>query len=376
MATRCLSFEVKTSAGLARRGVLHTLRGDVDTPAFMPVGTAATVKGMTPDEVSDLGAQMILANAFHLWVRPGHEQVAQLGGLHRFMNWKGPILTDSGGYQVFSMADRRTVTEDGVRFRTPLDGQYRVLTPERSVEIQEALGVDIAMAFDECIEWPAERDRVAASTERTTRWLHRCLAARKQPEKTALFGIVQGGFHADLRAAHAQELSALDLEGYALGGLSVGEPREERKAMAEIGAAHLPADRPRYMMGVGYPVDIVEAVRAGIDLFDCVLPTRSGRFGQVFTRLGRMTIKHARYRDDQAPLDPVCACYTCRSFSRAYLRHLHISNELLAHRLLTLHNLTFYQDLLREIRDAIESGPDALSALETEAEIWTTPIPA
>jgi queuine tRNA-ribosyltransferase len=376
MATRCLSFEVKASAGLARRGVLHTLRGDVDTPAFMPVGTAATVKGMTPDEVADLGAQMILTNAFHLWVRPGHEQIAQLGGLHRFMNWKGPILTDSGGYQVFSMADRRTVTEDGVRFRTPLDGQYRVLTPELSVEIQETLGVDIAMAFDECIEWPADRDRVAASTERTTRWLKRCLAARNRPEKTALFGIVQGGFHADLRAAHAQELSALDLEGYALGGLSVGEPREQRKEMAEVGAAHLPADRPRYMMGVGYPVDIVEAVRAGIDLFDCVLPTRSGRFGQVFTRLGRLTIKHARYRDDQAPLDPVCACYTCRSFSRAYLRHLHISNELLSHRLLTLHNLTFYQDLLREIREAIASGPDALSALETETETWTTPIPA
>ena len=376
MATRCLSFEVKATAGPARRGVLRTMRGVVDTPAFMPVGTAATVKGMTPHEVSDLGAQMILANAFHLWVRPGHKQIGEMGGLHSFMGWKGPILTDSGGYQVFSMANKRTVTEDGVRFLTPLDGQYRTLTPEVSVEIQETLGVDIAMAFDECIEWPADRDRVAASTERTTRWLHRCLAARTRPEHTALFGIVQGGFYDDLRAAHAQELAALDLEGYALGGLSVGEPRDDRKAMATLGAAHLPADRPRYMMGVGYPVDIVEAVRAGIDLFDCVLPTRSGRFGQAFTRLGRLSIKHARYRQDPGPLDPVCACYTCRSFSRAYLRHLHISNELLAHRLLTLHNLTFYQDLLRAIREAIESGPAALQALEQEADEWTKPIPA
>jgi len=376
MATQCLSFEVKASAGPARRGVLRTLRGEVDTPAFMPVGTAATVKAMTPGEVSDLGAQMILANAFHLWVRPGHKLIESLGGLHKFMHWPGPILTDSGGYQVFSLSDRRTVTEDGVRFRTPHDGQYRVLTPEVSVEIQESLGVDIAMAFDECIEWPAERDRVVASTERTTRWLKRCLSARKRPEKTALFGIVQGGFYDDLRAAHAQELSEMDLAGYALGGLSVGEPRDQRKAMAIVGAANLPSDRPRYMMGVGYPVDIVEAVQAGVDLFDCVLPTRSARFGQAFTRFGRLTIKHARYRDDQDPLDPSCACYTCLSFSRAYLRHLHTSNELLSHRLLTLHNLTFYQDLLREIREAIVSGPTALNALEAKAEIWTKPIPA
>jgi queuine tRNA-ribosyltransferase len=254
-----------------------------------------------------------------------------------------------------------------VRFRTPKDGQYRMLSPEVCVRIQENLGVDMAMAFDECIEWPAGRDRVAASTQRTTRWLKRCLAARQHPERTALLGIVQGGFFPDLRAEHADELAAMDLDGYAIGGLSVGEPTDELLGMVEVVAPRLPAHKVRYLMGVGYPIDLVEAVRRGVDLFDCVLPTRNARNGQVFSSLGRMSIKHARFKDDPAPLDPGCSCYTCRHFSRAYLRHLYLSDELLGHRLLTLHNLAYYLGLMRRLRAAIIDGPDALAAMQAEA---------
>ncbi len=358
----------------ARVGRLHLTHGVIDTPAFMPVGTAGTVKSLTPVDLKTAGAQIVLANTYHLWVRPGHGIIQKLGGLHRFMDWDGPILTDSGGYQAFSLKEMRTVSEAGVRFRSPIDGEWRLLTPEVAVEVQEALGVDVAMALDECIEWPADRARVVASTERTTRWLERCLAARRSADTTALFGIVQGGFHADLRVAHAQQLAAMNLDGYAVGGLSVGEPREALFETVRSTTPQLPVDRVRYLMGVGYPHDLVDGVLAGIDLFDCVLPTRSARFGSAFTSGGRVTIKHARYRDDPRPLDESCPCYTCARFSRAYLRHLFTSNEILAPRLLTLHNVTFYQRLLTRIRGAVREGPDALLKLRDEAVRWMRPL--
>jgi queuine tRNA-ribosyltransferase len=380
MTASCVSLQVDhtatTALGTARTGVLQTPHGPTPTPAFMPVGTSGTVKGIVPGELREVGTTILLSNAFHLWVRPGHQEIGALGGLHAFMRWDGPILTDSGGYQVFSLKQRVKVTEEGARFCTPHDGLYRFLSPEVCVEIQETLGVDLAMALDECIEWPADRDRVARSTERTTRWLKRCQAARRQPERTALLGIVQGGFHEDLRIAHAQEISTLGLDAYAVGGLSVGEPRDELFDMVGLTTPHLPTGQLRYLMGVGYPIDLVDGVMRGIDLFDCVLPTRSGRFGQVFTSGGRLTIKHARFRDDPRPLDPACACYTCRTFGRAYLRHLFLCNEILAPRLLTLHNLAFYQSLMARLRVAVRDGPDALIALRTEVAAWMGPLGA
>ncbi len=369
----CLKFEVKATAGSARRGVLNTPHGAVPTPAFMPVGTYGTVKGMTPTELEDIGTGIVLANTFHLWVRPGDELIRDLGGLHPFMGWTGPILTDSGGFQVFSLKDLSKVTEEGVRFRTPKDGQYRQLTPEKAVRIQENLGVDMAMAFDECIEWPAERDRVVQSTARTTRWLHRCQAARQHPERTGLLGIVQGGFYEDLRIAHAQEIRELDLDAYAIGGLSVGEPRDHLLQMVEVTAPHLPESKVRYLMGVGYPVDIVDAVTRGVDLFDCVLPTRNARTGQAFTSHGRMNLKNSTFKDDPGPLDAACACYTCGRFSRAYLRHLFQANEMLGARLLTTHNLTMYQRLMADIRVAIDAGPTAVAALRQRVAGWHLP---
>ena len=272
-----LSYSETHRCGEARAGVLSTPHGDVQTPAFMPVGTKGTVKGLVAPELEEAGVEILLCNAYHLWVRPGHGLIGELGGLHTFMGWDGPILTDSGGYQVFSLRHRTKVTEEGVRFRSPHDGQYRNMTPEIAVEIQETLGVDIAMAFDECIEWPADRDRVIASTERTTRWLKRCDAARQHKDRTALLGIVQGGFYEDLRREHAAEIRELDLDGYAIAGLSVGEPRESLLAMVEVYAPCLSSDKIRYLMVAGYPLDLVEAVMLGVDLFDCVLPTRSGR---------------------------------------------------------------------------------------------------
>lgn len=374
--SRPLDLKVLARAGAARTGVLRTPHGPVPTPAFMPVGTAATVKGITPVELRGLGVSMVLSNAWHLWVRPGHALIGALGGLHRFMNWDGPILTDSGGFQVFSLKKLRKVTEEGVRFRSPHDGAAMNLTPELAVEIQETLGVDVAMALDECIEWPAERDRVARSTERTTRWLKRCLAARRQPERTALLGIVQGGFYEDLREAHADELAEMDLDGVALGGFSVGEPQEAMLALLGRVAGRLPEDRVRYLMGVGTPHDIAEAVASGVDLFDCVLPTRTGRFGTAFTSEGRLNIRHARFREDALPLDPACTCYTCRSFSRAYLRHLFLSNEMLAPRLLSLHNLALYQSLMARLRAAIHAGPTALADVRGYAARASAPMVA
>lgn len=370
---RPASYTLLAQAGAARRGRIRLAHGEVDTPAFMPVGTQGTVKGLTPADLHDAGAQMVLANTYHLWVRPGHTLVHQLGGLHSFMQWDGPILTDSGGFQAFSLKEFRKVTEEGVRFRSPVDGQWRMLTPEVAIEVQEALGVDVAMALDECIEWPAERERVIASTARTTRWLRRCEAARTKRDTTAVFGIVQGGTWPDLRVEHARELAGMDLDGYAIGGLSVGEPREDLFGMARLAAAELPAGKVRYLMGVGYPIDLVDGVLAGIDLFDCVIPTRSARFGAAFTSRGRVVIKHARYRADPRPLDPACTCYTCARFSRAYLRHLFTTNELLAPRLLTLHNVTLYQGLMARLRAAVHSGPDALAALRTEVAGWMEP---
>ncbi len=366
-------YTLTARAGAARRGSLRLPHGTVQTPAFMPVGTQGTVKALTPVDLHDAKVEMVLANTYHLWVRPGHERIRALGGLHRMMAWDGPILTDSGGYQVFSLKQFRKVSEEGVRFRSHLDGQWRNLTPEVAVEVQEAFGVDVAMAFDECIEWPAERDRVAESTARTTRWLKRCMEARRRPEETALFGIVQGGMYEDLRAAHAEEIAALDLDGYAVGGLSVGEPRDELFAMARVGAAHLPEDKVRYLMGVGYPLDLVDGVLAGIDLFDCVIPTRTARFGHAFTSRGRITIKHAKHRDDPGPLDPECPCYACARFSRAYLRHCFTANEILAPRLLSLHNVTFYQSLMSRLRAAVSEGSEALARLRTEAAGWMLP---
>lgn len=372
----CLRLELHATRGAARTGTLHTPHGPIPTPAFMPVGTYGTVKGMTPLDLRAAGASIVLSNTLHLWVRPGDELIRDLGGLHGFMGWDGPILTDSGGYQVFSLKEFSKVTEDGVRFRSPKDGQYRMMTPEVCVQIQENLGVDLAMAFDECIEWPAERERVIASTQRTTRWLKRCMEARRQPEKTALLGIVQGGFYEDLRIAHADEIASFDLDAYAIGGLSVGEPTDQLLGMVEVVAPRLPANKVRYLMGVGYPIDIVEAVLRGVDLFDCVLPTRNARTGQLFTSVGRLSIKHARFRADPGPLDPGCACYTCRSFSRAYLRHLFMADELLGHRLLTLHNLAYYLGLMERLRAAIQSGPEALALLRSEAAVASVPPPA
>jgi len=320
-----------------------------------------------------MGTPMVLANTYHLWVRPGHKRVERLGGLHRFMAWDGPILTDSGGYQVFSLRKRTKVTEEGVKFCSPEDGQWRMLTPEVSIEVQEALGVDVAMAFDECLEWPATLERSVASTQRTTRWLHRLLAARRKPEATAVFGIVQGGVYEQLRTEHAQELAALDLDGYAVGGLAVGEDKDIMLEMVSVSTAQLPADRTRYLMGVGYPHDMVEAVMRGIDQFDCVLPTRAGRHGTAFTSVGRLNLKNAGYVEQADPLDPDCPCHTCATYSRAYLRHLVKTEELLGKRLLTLHNLMYYQRLMTRLRDAIiASDPQQVLALREEAYTAST----
>jgi queuine tRNA-ribosyltransferase len=349
------SFSVESTEGRARAGRLATPHGVVETPAFMPVGTAAAVKAVTRRDLEEAGAQIVLANTYHLMLRPGDELVRDLGGLHGFTGWRGPYLTDSGGYQVFSLARLRHLSEEGVLFQSHLDGSRHVLSPERSMEVQQNLGADIAMCFDECPPWPAEREAVAEATARTTRWAQRSREAHRR-EDQALFGIVQGGVHLDLREESAREIVALGFPGHAVGGLSVGEPKEDMHAVLEHLDPVLPADKPRYLMGVGTPEDILEAVARGIDMFDCVLPTRNARNGQLFTSVGRLSIRNARYRADARPVDPACRCYTCATVSRAYLRHLHLANEMSAATLMTVHNLAFYLDTLRRIGQSIRLG--------------------
>jgi queuine tRNA-ribosyltransferase len=349
--------------GPARRGRLVFERGPVDTPAFMPVGTYGTVKAMTPEELRGLGAQMVLGNTFHLMLRPGEQLIRELGGLHRFMNWPGPILTDSGGFQVWSLADLRKLTEEGVHFASPINGDKVFLSPERAIEVQHALGADIVMQFDECTPYPATPDQARTSMELSARWAARCCAAHGD-DASALFGIVQGGMHPDLRRESLQRLEDIGFDGYALGGLSVGEAEEERLHVLDAVAQRLPADRPRYLMGVGTPHDLVQAVARGIDMFDCVMPTRNARNGHLFTSEGVVRLRNARYRTDAGPLDPACDCSTCRNYSRAYLHHLDRCSEILGARLNTLHNLHYYQGLMRRMREAIAARTFASFARE------------
>ena len=340
----------------ARRGRLTTPHGTVELPVFMPVGTTGSVKAMLPEEVRASGAQIILGNTYHLLLRPGHDLVERHGGLHAFMGWDGPILTDSGGFQVLSLKALRKISEEGVAFQSPYDGRKHMLSPELSIEIQEALGTDIAMAFDECPPADAERDYVARSMARTTRWLARCVEARKRPERTSLFGIVQGGLYEDLRAEHAEQVRGFDLDGYAIGGVAIGESKEDMIRVVNTSTDLLPVDKPRYLMGVGLPYDLVASVAAGVDMFDCVVPTRNARTGRIFTSKGIVVVKNASLRDDSRPLDENCACPTCQRFSRAYIRHLWTSQEILVHRLTTMHNLWFFGQLMMRIRAAIEAG--------------------
>ena len=345
--------------GEARRGRLRTAHGTVETPAFMPVGTLGTVKSLTPADLREIGAQIVLANTYHLFLRPGHTLIAELGGLHRFMAWDGPILTDSGGYQVWSLAALRTIREEGVRFRSHLDGgTEHLLTPELVVEIQHALGVDVLHPLDECLPHPAAQEAAEESLGRTLRWARRAHAAHvagRRPGQ-ACFGIVQGGMYPALRRAAVAETCALGFDGYALGGFAVGEPRGLMRELVGLTAQELPVERPRYLMGVGRPDDLVDAVAAGVDMFDCVLPTRHARTGQAFTSGGLVVIRNATHARAPGPLDPGCRCYTCRHFSRAYLRHLFLARELTVYRLLTLHNLTYYLGLMAGLRAAISAG--------------------
>ena len=352
-----VGFELKQTDGdgVVRRGTLQTRHGSVETPAFMPVGSLGTVKGLGPEDVQRLGFGLILNNAYHLSLRPGHGLVASMGGLHAFTGWPGAILTDSGGFQVFSLAKLRTVSEDGVTFQSHIDGSLHHLTPERSIEIQEQLGADIIMAFDECVALPSSPRAVQEAMERTGRWARRCLSAQRRTDQ-ALFGIVQGGADVSLRLASAQDLVSLRCDGYAIGGLSVGEEKSVMHRVLDTVVPVLPADRPRYLMGVGMPEDLVEGVARGIDMFDCVVPTRHGRTGWLFTSFGRVTIKQSRYARDEQPIDPACGCEVCRRFSRAYLHHLYRSKEMLGVRLNTLHNLSYFADLMRRMRLAVESG--------------------
>ncbi len=338
----------------ARTGVVQTAHGSFQTPVFMPVGTQATVKGVTPAALEELGAEIILGNTYHLFIRPGHELVQRLGGLHRFMQWPHPILTDSGGFQIFSLRDLAKITEDGVSFRSHLDGSRLFLSPESAISVQMALGTDILMVLDTCIPFPADREQAARATALTARWAQRSRLAFPADQGRLLFGIVQGGMYAELRRQAARELVDIGFHGYALGGLSVGEPKELMHEMTEVAAAELPREFPLYLMGVGTPEDLVEGVYRGVDMFDCVMPTRNARNGMLFTSSGRIVIKNTCYRDDERPLDDRCDCMTCRSFSRAYLRHLFMCRELLAYQLNTIHNLAYYCRLMREMRQAIE----------------------
>jgi queuine tRNA-ribosyltransferase len=353
----CMEFALitKDPGCEARLGSVRTPHGEIRTPAFMPVGTQGTVKAMLPEQVRQLGADIILGNTYHLYLRPGHQLIAALGGLHRFMNWPNPILTDSGGFQVYSLGALRKITDDGAVFKSHIDGSRHFLSPEKAVEIQEALGSDIMMCLDECIGYPAEKKKIKEALLRTAKWAKRCREARRNPGQ-ALFGIVQGGFHADLRREGVEELRNTGFDGYAIGGVSVGEPKELMLETVAATAPLLPKESPRYLMGVGTPGDIVEGVFQGIDMFDCVMPTRSARNGLLFTSNGNVVIRNARYREDDSPIDSGCDCYTCRNYSRAYLRHLYVAGEILAMELNTIHNLRYYLRLMERIREAIREG--------------------
>jgi queuine tRNA-ribosyltransferase len=367
MTDDTMKFDVTATDGAARRGELTLPHGVVETPAFMPVGTYGTVKAMSPEELKGLGAQIVLGNTFHLWLRPGLDVIAAHGGLHRFMGWDGPILTDSGGYQVYSLGALRKITEEGVRFQSPVNGDPCFLTPEESMRIQRVLDADIVMVFDECTPYPADFEVARDSMRLSLRWAERSKRAH-EGNGNALFGIVQGGMHEPLRDESLAELAKIGFDGYAIGGLSVGETKREMMRILRHTAPRLPAGRPRYLMGVGTPQDLVAAVTAGIDLFDCVLPTRNARNGWVYTRRGVIKLRNARHRDEVQPLDAECACYTCRNFTRAYLHHLQRVNEILGARLNTLHNLHYYQELMRGLRDAIAAGRLTDFAAELKAQ--------
>ncbi|MCT4621455.1 MAG: tRNA guanosine(34) transglycosylase Tgt [Marinisporobacter sp.] len=338
----------------ARLGRITTPHGTIETPIFMPVGTQATVKAMTPEELKKINSQIVLSNTYHLYLRPGHKLVEKAGGLHKFMNWDRPILTDSGGFQVFSLGDLRKISEEGVEFRSHLDGSKHFISPEKAIEIENSLGADIIMAFDECAPYPADWNYVKNSLERTTRWAKRCKEAHKNPNTQGLFGIIQGGMYKDLREQSAKEITELDFPGYAVGGLSVGEPKPLMYEVLEYTTPLMPKDKPRYLMGVGSPDCLIEGVIRGIDMFDCVLPTRIGRNGTAMTSVGRVVIKNAKYAEDFMPLDPNCDCYTCKNYSRAYLRHLFKAGEILSARLVTYHNLYFLLKLMENVRTAIK----------------------
>ncbi|GIV08150.1 MAG: queuine tRNA-ribosyltransferase [Fimbriimonadales bacterium] len=354
-----LRFEViaQSARSHARLGRLHTPHGAIETPVFMPVGTQASVKTLSQDELEQLGFQLILGNTYHLYLRPGDERIARLGGLHRFMNWSGAILTDSGGFQVFSLAGLRQIDDDGVTFRSHIDGSEHRFTPERSIQIQQHLGSDIMMAFDECPPYPASYDEVARATERTYQWAIRSKQAwTVKPDRQALFGIIQGGVYEDLRLTSLEQITSLDLPGYAIGGVSVGEPVEAMRAVVELVAPRMPAHKPRYLMGVGTPDDLLHAVQHGVDLFDCVLPTRIARHGTVFTSRGRLNLRNAKYLECQEPIDPECDCWVCRRYTLAYLHHLFRAGEMLGLRLATYHNLAHYARWMTHIREAIRIG--------------------
>ncbi|GAA6182152.1 tRNA guanosine(34) transglycosylase Tgt [Shimia sp. NS0008-38b] len=350
------SFSLNATDGKARTGVINTPRGDIRTPAFMPVGTAATVKAMMPESVRATGADILLGNTYHLMLRPTAERISNLGGLHKFMNWERPILTDSGGFQVMSLAELRKLTEEGVTFKSHIDGSKHALTPERSMEIQKLLGSDIVMCFDECPALPADRDRIAESMRLSMRWAQRSRDAFGDRPGHALFGIQQGGLEQDFREESAEALKEIGFDGYAVGGLAVGEGQEKMFGCLDYAPDMLPVDKPRYLMGVGKPGDIVGAVKRGIDMMDCVLPSRSGRTGQVFTRRGVVNIKNARHADDPRPLDEACTCPACQNYSRAYLHHVFRSNEMISGMLLTWHNLHYFQQIMQEMREAIAAG--------------------
>ena len=350
-----MNFELLAHDGAARRGRMTFARGVVETPAFMPVGTYGSVKGLSPLQVAETGAQILLGNTFHLMLRPGTEVIKAHGDLHDFMAWHKPILTDSGGFQVFSLGEMRKITEEGVEFRSPVDGDKVFLSPEKSMVVQRELGSDIVMVFDECTPYPATVDEARSSMELSMRWAQRCMAAHAD-NPSALFGIVQGGMYTNLRKESLQKLLEIGFDGYALGGLSVGEPKEEMLHVLDSVAGHLPNDKPRYVMGVGTPLDLVEAVSRGIDMFDCVMPTRNARNGYLFTSGGLLKLRNSRYRDDTRPLDEKCGCYTCKNFSRAYLQHLDKCKEMLGAQLNTIHNLHYYQQLMANLRHAIEQG--------------------